>query len=162
MKIYQRIRRIIHREYRYFIWHIAYNFPLLPGPMFRSLRAKLWRLIGINVGHNVGIGYGVYIDVDGYDKIIVGDNALIAAQVLILTHRRNISLYNRNVLQCNLPYIHGDVVIKANASVGMRTILMPGVTIGEGAVVGANSVVTQDIPPYTVAVGNPAKVIKYI
>jgi chloramphenicol O-acetyltransferase type B len=44
----------------------------------------------------------------------------------------------------------------------MRSIIMPGVTIGEGAVVGAGSVVTKDVPPYSVVAGNPAKVIKYI
>lgn len=156
------IKNIISREFRYFLWSCAYNFPLLPSLMFRKFRAKIWKLIGINIGENVGIGFGVYIDVDGYDKIVIGDNVLIAAQVLILTHRRDISKYNRGILQCDLPYIHGNVVIHSNASIGMRAILMPGVTIGEGAIIGANSIVTKDVPPYSIAVGNPAKVVKNI
>ena len=45
---------------------------------------------------------------------------------------------------------------------GANVVICPGVTIGEGAVVGANSTVTKDVPPYTIVVGNPAKVIKEI
>ena len=44
--------------------------------------------------------------------------------------------------------------------VGMETMIMPGITIGDGAIIGARSMVTKDIPPYTIAVGSPAKVVK--
>ena len=44
----------------------------------------------------------------------------------------------------------------------MSSIVMPGITIGEGAIIGAGSVVTKDIPPYTIAIGNPAQVVKEI
>lgn len=54
----------------------------------------------------------------------------------------------------------GDVVIGDRAWIAYRAIILPGVTIGEGAVVGAGSVVTKDVPPYTIVAGNPAKVIK--
>lgn len=54
------------------------------------------------------------------------------------------------------------VLIKYGAWVGAGAIVLPGVTIGENAVVGAGSIVTKDIPAYTVAVGNPAKVVRYI
>ncbi len=46
--------------------------------------------------------------------------------------------------------------------IGMETLIMPGVTIGDGAIVGAYSLVTKDIPPYTIATGRPAKVVKEI
>ena len=61
-------------------------------------------------------------------------------------------------MECELKY--APIVIKDGAHVGIGAIIMPGVTIGEGAVIGAGAVVTKDIPPYCVAVGAPAKVIK--
>ncbi|MDE6407021.1 MAG: hypothetical protein K2K48_06295 [Anaeroplasmataceae bacterium] len=58
---------------------------------------------------------------------------------------------------CDKPVIIGD-----KTWLGANVTVLPGVTIGEGAVIGAGSVVTKDIPPYTVAVGNPCKVVKEI
>ena len=60
----------------------------------------------------------------------------------------------------NLPLKYAPIVIEDGAHIGIGSIIMPGVTIGKGAVIGAGAVVTQDIPPYCVAVGVPAKVIK--
>lgn len=157
-----RFSRICIREWRYLLWSIAYYFPLCPGPMFLKWRASIWRKIGIKIGENVGIGFGVYLDVDGFDNIEIEDDVLIAAQSLLLTHRRDIRSYKKGELQRKLEYIHRPIKLCKNCSVGMRTVIMPGITIGEGAVVGANSTVTKDIPPYTVAIGNPAKVIKVI
>ncbi|HEF0022488.1 TPA: acyltransferase [Citrobacter amalonaticus] len=54
------------------------------------------------------------------------------------------------------------IVIGNNAWLGFDVVVLKGVTIGEGAIIGARSVVTRDIPPWSVAVGNPAKVVKYI
>lgn len=45
--------------------------------------------------------------------------------------------------------------------IGTRAIIMPGVTIGKGAIIGAGAVVTKDVPPYAIVVGAPAKIIKY-
>ena len=55
-----------------------------------------------------------------------------------------------------------EIHIGKGVMLGMETMVMPGVTIGDGAIVGARSMVTKDIPPYTIAVGSPAKVIKQI
>jgi acetyltransferase-like isoleucine patch superfamily enzyme len=54
------------------------------------------------------------------------------------------------------------IIFKKGCMLGMGTIVMPGVTIGEGAIVGAGSLVTKDIPPWAVAAGSPAKVIRKI
>lgn len=62
----------------------------------------------------------------------------------------------------DLKYRTGVIHIGTGVMLGMETMLMPGVTIGDGAIVGARSVVTKDIPPYSMAVGNPAIVIKQI
>jgi acetyltransferase-like isoleucine patch superfamily enzyme len=53
----------------------------------------------------------------------------------------------------------GDVMIGSRAWIGYRAIILPGVTIGEGAVVAAGAVVSRDVPPYTVVAGNPARAI---
>ena len=54
----------------------------------------------------------------------------------------------------------GDTIIESDAWIGMNAMIMPGVTIGEGAIVAAGSVVAKDVAPYTIVGGNPAKVIK--
>ncbi|MBR4243334.1 MAG: hypothetical protein IKR98_05525 [Bacteroidaceae bacterium] len=56
----------------------------------------------------------------------------------------------------------GPVVIEDNVWIGEMACIMPGVTIGRGAIVGANAVVTHDVPPYTLVAGNPARIIKQI
>ncbi|MGC8751800.1 DapH/DapD/GlmU-related protein, partial [Hydrotalea sp.] len=53
------------------------------------------------------------------------------------------------------------IKIADKAWIGFNVIILKGVTIGEGAIVGAGSVVTKDVPPYAVVAGNPAKIIKY-
>ena len=55
----------------------------------------------------------------------------------------------------------GDINVKDDVWIGANSVILSGVTIGQGAVVGAGSIVTKDVPPYAIVVGNPAKVIKY-
>ena len=61
-----------------------------------------------------------------------------------------------------LPYKVGKIHLKKGCSTGTDTLIMPGVTIGEGAIVGAGSLVTKDIPDWAIAMGRPAKVVKQI
>lgn len=56
--------------------------------------------------------------------------------------------------------IRGDTVLENDVWIGMEAVIMPGVTIGNGAIVGAKAVVTHDVPPYAIVAGNPAKVVK--
>ena len=83
---------------------------------------------------------------------------MMGPDVVILTHTHKIA-------DITIPMgLQGSevkpVTIGNDVWIGMRSIIMPGVTIGEGAVIGAGSVVTKNIPPYSIAVGTPAKVIK--
>ncbi len=160
--IIKKIVKFARREWRYFLWFVASYFPHLPSQMFHQVRPFLWRKIGIKVGKNVWLGYGIYLDVDGYNLIEIGDNTIITSQCLLLTHKRNMHLYHKGDFQNELPYIRKPIIIEDNASIGMRSIIMPGVTIGRGAVVAAGAVVTKDVPPYTIVAGNPAKIIKVI
>jgi chloramphenicol O-acetyltransferase type B len=101
------------------------------------------------------------------DQLYIGDYVCIGAEAVILmggnhTHRLDwFSLYPflDNVEQAYQS--KGDTIISDGAWIGMRAMLMPGVSIGEGAVVAANSVVTKDVAPYSIVGGNPAKVIKH-
>lgn len=162
MNILSKLLRFISREFKYLIWSIAAYFPLLPSFFFTHIRAFLWKSIGVNVGKDLFVGYGVYLDVDGTNRLYIGDNCIIMAQSLILMHRRNIKEYNGILLQHDLPYLQLETHIGNNVSIGMRSIIMPGVTIGDGAVIAAGSVVTKNVEPYTVVGGNPAKIIRYI
>lgn len=94
----------------------------------------------------------------GNGGLVIGKKVLIAGHTVIAT-------INHNFDRLDVPiYDQGTtfepVTICDGAWVGLNTSIMPGVTIGEGAVVGAGSVVTKNIPPYCIAVGNPARVVK--
>lgn len=101
------------------------------------------------------------------DQLIIGNFVCIGAECVILmggnsTHRMDwISLYPfmESIQEAYQP--RGDTLLGDGCWLGMRAMIMPGVVIGEGAVVAAGSVVTKDAPPYAVVGGNPAKFIKF-
>lgn len=100
------------------------------------------------------------------DKLIIGNYVCIASGVIILMggnhnhHPEWITVYPF-VDQIETSYApKGDTIIESDAWIGMNAMIMPGVTIGEGAIVAAGSVVAKDVPPYTIVGGNPAKEIK--
>lgn len=130
--------------------------------MLHYIRPWIWKKIGVNIQKGCGIGFGVYLDVDGSSRLFIGKNVRITSECLFILHHRDNDKYRKGMLQKELPYVQKNIIIGDNVTFGMRALIMPGVTIGEGAIIGAGSVVTKDIPPYCVAVGNPAKVIRHI
>nr|WP_241391852.1 CatB-related O-acetyltransferase [Serratia proteamaculans]ULG19219.1 antibiotic acetyltransferase [Serratia proteamaculans] len=100
------------------------------------------------------------------DQLLIGDYVCIAAEAVILmggnhTHRTDwFCLYPmmESIQAAYRP--KGDTRLGDGCWIGMRAMLMPGVTIGEGAVVAAGSIVTADVEPYTIVGGNPARPIK--
>lgn len=108
--------------------------------------------------HNVRIGKNVVVMpgclMMSAGGITIDDGAMIAANVQLISN--NHDLYERQVITCK------PVHIGKNAWIGAGATILPGVTIGDNAVVGAASVVTRDVPADTIAVGNPAKIIKQI
>ncbi len=143
-------------------FRIAYGPGIFHTFRFNQLRPWLWRKMGCHVGKNVSIGHSVGVDVGNTDLVHVEDNVIITNHCIILCHRRDMKGYRKGDNGTLLPYIYAPVTLKKGCQIGMGSIVMPGVTIGEGAIIGARSTVTKDIPAWTIAVGNPCKVIKEI
>ncbi len=116
----------------------------------------------IVIGNNVSIMEMCHISCINY--IQIGDGCLLGTNVFITDNYHG----QTDKSDCNLPpirkelYTKGPVIICENVWIGRNVCVMPNVTIGEGAIIGANSVVTHDIPAFCVAAGTPARVIKSI
>lgn len=128
----------------------------------RKIRPWILKKLGAQVGKNVFIGSKVWIDSGHADMIILEDHVHIAGECTILCHQRNLRNYSIGDDYAKLGYRIEKVHLKKGCLIGQRTMVMPGVTIGEGAIIGAYSLVTKDIPPWTIATGRPAKVVKHI
>lgn len=114
----------------------------------------------IQIGNGVSIGEDAHITC--INKIVIGNNVLIGKKVLITDNAHGSS--KRDILDIapiNRPlYSKGPIVIEDNVWIGEKASIMPGVHIGKGAVIGANAVVTKNVPPYAIVGGIPAKIIK--
>lgn len=101
------------------------------------------------------------------DQLYIGDYVCIGSEAVILmggnhTHRMDWFCLYPFLEHIEEAYIgKGDTVIGDGAWIGMRAFIMPGIKIGEGAVIAANSVVVKDVEPYSIVGGNPAKPINY-
>ena len=128
----------------------------------RKLRPWILRRLGAKVGKNVFIGEYVRPDLNHSNLITIEDGVHIAADVRFLCHKKDLSNYCVGDIYGQQPYKYGEIHLCKNCAIGTGSLLMPGVTIGEGAVVGAGSLITKDIPAWTIAIGRPAKVVKEI
>ena len=133
---------------------------IIPFTFPAQLTTFLHRLRGVKVGKGSKISRTVQID-DGYPNLVeIGKNVWITAGVMILCHQRDLTYYKIGMPVLDCPLKLAKVIIMDGAHIGIGSIIMPGVSIGEGAIIGAGAIVTKDIPPHSVAVGSPAKVIK--
>lgn len=128
----------------------------------RKFRPFLLKKIGCKVGKGVFVGDNVKVDINHADLIQLDDHVHIASGCRLLCHQRDLSDYFIGDDYAKLGYILKKIHMKKGSLIGMDTFVLPGVTIGEGAIVGAGSLVTKDIPAWTIATGRPAKVIKQI
>jgi Acetyltransferase (isoleucine patch superfamily) len=128
----------------------------------RKLRPILMRKMGCHVGKGCFIGDHVRIDQGHADMIYVEDGVSIASGTRLLCHQRDFSNYFVGSDYNKLSYSIKPIHLGKGCLVGMESFVMPGVTIGEGAIIGAGSLVTKDIPAWTIATGRPAKVVKHI
>lgn len=106
----------------------------------------------VKIGKNVVVMYNCLMMAAG--SITIEDDVRVAANVQLISN--NHDFHDRDILICK------PVVLKRNCWIGAGSSILPGVTIGENAIVGAGSIVTKDVEPNTIVAGNPAKLIKRI
>ncbi len=110
-------------------------------------------------GYNIESGENVYFNVNcvvlDSMKITIGNNVFIGPGTHIYTATHPLDAIERQTIEFSKP-----VTIGNDCWIGGNTVICPGVTIGNGCTIGAGSVVTKDIPDHSLAVGNPAKVIR--
>ena len=111
----------------------------------------------IVIGNNVSIG--AYDRIASAYSVVIEDDVLMAAFVHITDHSHGYEDVSQPI--CKQPIIHkGPIVIKKGSWLAFGCHILSGATIGEHSVVAANSVVTKDVPPYSVVAGNPARIVK--
>lgn len=134
-------------------WKSVRNFMFIQFSRYcPSLPVKNWiyrRVLGMKVGEHTAFALMVMVDVFFPERIRVGSNSIIGYNTTILAHEYLIGEYRL-----------GDVVIGDRVMIGANTTILPGVTIGDDAVVAAGSVVHKDVEPGSFVGGNPLQVIR--
>lgn len=148
--------------YRRIIFNYAYKAYIFEPFYKKRLRPAIWRRLGCEVGQNVHIGHQVRLDFGNCERIHVGNDVVISNGVTILCHKRDVTNYHHYVKANELPFIYRDVILESNCQIGLNCTILPGVRIGEGAIIGSCSLITKDIPDWSIAAGVPAKVIRYV
>lgn len=115
------------------------------------------------IGKNVQINDFVHIT--AMENVTIGDNVLMASKIYISdcshgSYSGNSMDSNPNSIPSERPLFSKPITIEDNVWLGEFVSVLPGVSIGKGTIVGANSVVSKSLPPYVIAVGTPAKPIK--
>jgi len=124
------------------------------------LRESCYRLMGVNIGKGTFVDRDVYFDSVWPELISIGKGSSIAQCTILLCHEYDLESYYYGALIHDLPHVVKPIRIADNVMVGSRAIILPGVTIGEGAVIGAGAVVNKEVLPWCIAVGSPARVVK--
>lgn len=158
--------------YKLFATHLPQSY-LKINKFSHSLRAFCGRLIfeksskriaigrktiinrNIIIGDRSGIGENCAI----YGTCFIGDNVLMAPECIIYTINHKFMDKNKLIIDQGIDE-EKPVHIGNDVWIGRRVIILPGVKVGDGSVIAAGSIVTKDVPPYTVVGGNPAKFIK--
>lgn len=109
------------------------------------------------IGPNTWIGQGAFFHAAG--NLTIGSTVGIAPHVKILTSSH--AEAGRDVPILDSPVEVAPVVIEDDSDIGIGAIVLPGLTVGRGALVGAGAVLTHDVPAYAVVAGNPARILRY-
>jgi acetyltransferase-like isoleucine patch superfamily enzyme len=118
----------------------------------------VWIMTGRNLvlGDDVDLAFEVLVTTAG--GVFIGDRSLIGYRTQIISGNHRIPGKDRRIFDAG--HVHQPIRIENDVWIGANCVILPGVTIGEGAVIGAGSIVTKPIPAFSVAVGNPARVIR--
>jgi acetyltransferase-like isoleucine patch superfamily enzyme len=150
----------------------------LPGGVQYGRGASTYLGTMFDVGPKGRVTLGEYALVHGARiicdaEVIIGDHALISWNVVLMdtyrvplnlqARRRELELVPGRTFRLACAKVPARPIrIERNVWIGFDACVLPGVTIGEGSIVGARSVVTDDVPPYTIVAGNPARVIRRV
>jgi acetyltransferase-like isoleucine patch superfamily enzyme len=132
--------------------YLLYRFSFF-CPM-NSMRIKMHKWRGVNIGCNVYIAMQCVIDNAYPEYIYIEDNVSIAQETMILAHSNPYKHFENVTQSIVLP-----VIIKNGAWLGVRSIILPGVTVGMNSIVSAGSVIDFNLPDRSVAAGNPGRII---
>jgi len=131
-------------------------------PYQKGINVTIWDHVQIDspskliIGNNVSVNRGCILHAGG--EIEIGNDVLIGPGVIIYSQNHSYRDLSKKII--NQGYNTKKVNIDSNVWIAANAIILPGVTIGEGAVVAAGSVVTKDVEPNTIVGGNPAIFIK--
>jgi acetyltransferase-like isoleucine patch superfamily enzyme len=116
----------------------------------------------ISVGDDVSLGVRPTL-MAAKSKITIGNHVMFGPEVMLIGGRHNTAVVGRFMTDVHDKQPEDDlgVVIEDDVWIASRTIVLRGVRIGRGSIVGAGSIVTKSVPPYAIAIGNPAKVIRF-
>lgn len=133
---------------------------------------RVWQFSVILKGARIGSDCNICAQTFIESNVVIGDRVTVKSGVQLWEGTRveddvfigpNVTFTNdRYPRSKEYPEQFLGITIKRNASLGANATLLPGITIGEYAMIGAGSVVTKDVPAFAVVVGNPSKVIKYV
>ena len=129
--------------------HIGNNVNIEKGAYFGT-GAK------VSIGNNSGIGVNCKLLGD----VTIGNNVMMGPEVIFITTTHDHSRIDVPMIEQGFGE-EKPIVINDDVWIGTRCTILPGVTVGKGAIIGACSVVTKDVPDYVVVAGNPARVIKH-
>ncbi len=168
------VDKLIYRIKTIYLEFIVYILHLVGRVPFHHVRRFFYRLAGMRIGKasaihmgarfynppqvSIGddsiIGEGVVLD--GRAKLSIGNHVDIASEVMIYNSEHNVNAEHFSAVES---VVKESVHIEDYVFIGPRAIILPGITIGKGAIIAAGAVVTKDIPPYAIAAGVPAKII---
>lgn len=143
--------------YKWFLMAFQKNVMIDPATKWRSI---VWKMCGVKTKGKFRVGYDVYFDAQNANLITIEDGVWISSRCTILCHKRDLTSYKEGIIYSTLEIKTAPVHLCKNVAIGMDSMIMPGVTIGEGSVIGSGSLVTKDIPAWSLAYGRPAVVIK--